>query len=198
MHNLWSGWIAILSRTSSGRQLAVVQKPVTHGVPRRSMKTDRITRFLGRPPDAKRPSRVSPCQKSVIRCPTPKVASFLKNVTMSESLEELAREVGEFKASPLAKKKDSETSDESGPLPAPKSARVDSGRRHHRLPISVDHLMMCRNGRSEESLLERRDGITWPPLGRSSSLCRSARFLWSKTDLSFLLSLKAQLTRTQA
>ena len=36
------------------------------------------------PPDAKRPSKVSPCQKSGIRCPTPKMASCLKSVTMSK------------------------------------------------------------------------------------------------------------------
>ena len=42
---------------------------------------------------------------------------------------------------PAGKEEDSETSDESGPLPVPKSARVVSGRRHHRLRMLVDHLM---------------------------------------------------------
>ena len=61
----------------------------------------------------------------------------------------------EFKASPLAKEEDGGTSDESLPMPVLKSAWVMSGRRHHRLRMLVDHLM-CRDGRSEESLLERR------------------------------------------
>ena len=38
---------------------------------------------------------------------------------------------------------------------APKSAQVVHGQRHHRLRTLVDQLM-CRDGRSEESLLERR------------------------------------------
>ena len=97
-----------------------VQKLVTHGVPRRSMKVARISRFLAAPPDAKRPWRVSPCQKSVIQCPTPKVASCLKAVTMSKSLGELAREVARAQGQPAGKEEDSETSDESGPLPVPK------------------------------------------------------------------------------
>ena len=97
----------------SGRQLLVVEKLVTHGVPRRSMKTARIARFLAFPPDVKRPSRVTR--------------------TMSKSLEELAREVARAQGQPAGKEEDSETCDESGPLPVPSSARVVSGRRHHRL-----------------------------------------------------------------
>ena len=42
------------------------------------MKTPRIARFLVPLPDAKRPSRESPCKKSAIRRPTVKVASFLE------------------------------------------------------------------------------------------------------------------------
>ena len=61
----------------------------------------------------------------------------------------------EFKASLLAKEEDSETRDENGPLPLPKSALVVRGRRHHRLRMLVDHVM-CRDGRSGESLLKRR------------------------------------------
>ena len=53
------------------------------------------------------------------------------------------------------KGEDSEPRHESGPPPVPKSAQVVSGRRHHRLRMLVDHLM-CRDGRSEESLVERR------------------------------------------
>ena len=42
---------------------------------------------------SKRPSRVSPCQRCVLRCPTPKV------MTMSKSLEELARVVARVQGS---------------------------------------------------------------------------------------------------
>ena len=57
----------LVSRRCSGRQRGVVLKPVTRRVPRRSMKTARVARFRARLPDAKRPSRWSPCQKSAIR-----------------------------------------------------------------------------------------------------------------------------------
>ena len=73
---------------------------------------------------------------------------------MSKSLEELARDVARVQGQPAGKEEDGETNDESGPLPVPKSARVVSGRRHHRLRMLIDHLM-CRDRRSEESLLER-------------------------------------------
>ena len=49
-------------------------------------------RVLTPPPDAKRPLRVSPCQSSVLWCPTPKLVSRLKSVALSKGLEELARE----------------------------------------------------------------------------------------------------------
>ena len=39
---------------------------------------------------------------------------------------------------PAGKEEDSETSDESGPPPVPKSAWVVSGRQHHRLRMLVD------------------------------------------------------------
>ena len=91
----------------------------------------------GPPPDVKRPSRVSPYQKSVIRCPTPRlmlmVSSCPKTVTISKGLEELAREIARVQGQPVGKEEHSETSDESGPLLVPKSAWVVSGRRHHRL-----------------------------------------------------------------
>ena len=66
-----------MNHRCSGRQLGVVPKAVTHGVPRISMKTVRVARSLALPPDAVRLSRVSPCQKFAIRCPKPKVASCL-------------------------------------------------------------------------------------------------------------------------
>ena len=50
---------------------------------------------------------------------------------------------------------DGGTSDESGPLPVPKSAREVSGQRHHRWRMLIDHLM-CRDGKLKELLLERR------------------------------------------
>ena len=48
--NFWT------NRRFYGRQLGVVQKPATHRVPRRSVETVRVARFLAPPPDAKRPS----------------------------------------------------------------------------------------------------------------------------------------------
>ena len=54
-----------------------------------------------------------------------------------------------------AGKEDSEASDENEPLPVPKSAPAVSRRRHHRLRILIDHLM-CRNGKLEFLLLQRR------------------------------------------
>ena len=53
------------------------------------------------------------------------------------------------------REEDSETSDENLPLSVPKLARVVSGRQHHR-PSTLVHRLMCRDGRSEESLLKRR------------------------------------------
>ena len=76
------------------------------------------------------------------------------SVKESKSLHAKLRE---YKASPLAREGDSETSDENGPLPVPKSERVVSGRQHHRLRMLVDH-MMCRDGRV--TLLERRAART--------------------------------------
>ena len=52
-------------------------------------------------------------------------------------------------------------SDENVPLAVPRSARVVSGRQHHRLRMLVDHLVY-RGGRSEESLVERKAVRTLP------------------------------------
>ena len=83
--------------------------------------------------------------------PTPKLASCLK-VSVSKSFVELAREVARLQGEPAGKEEDSETSDESGRLLVPESARVVCGRLHSGLRLLVDHLM-CRDGFSEESLL---------------------------------------------
>ena len=123
----------------------MVQKPVTHRAPRRSMETARVARSLALPPDAKRPSRVSPCRKSAVRCLTPTVASCLKSVTNFKSREVLAREVARVQCQPAGKGEDKDTSDESEAPLVPMSAQVVSGRRHHRLRNLVDHLM-CRDG----------------------------------------------------
>ena len=58
---------------------------------------------------------------------------------------------------PVGKEEDSETIDECGPLPLPKSARVVSRRQHHRLHTLVDHLM-CRDGRKNRSRREQLCG----------------------------------------
>ena len=65
----------------------------------------------------------------------------MKNVAVSKSLEELAREVARVQCQPAGKEVDSETSNEGGPrLPLPKSAQIMSKRRHHRLCMLVDYL----------------------------------------------------------
>ena len=66
------------------------------------------------------------------------------HVAVSKSLVVLASDVAQVEGQLAGKEEDSETSDESGPLPVPKSARAVSGRRHHRLRMLVDHLM-CRD-----------------------------------------------------
>ena len=59
-----------------------------------------------------------------------------KNVTVSKSLEELAREVARVLGQPGWQRGGSESSDESGPLLVPLSARVVSGRLYHRFAIT--------------------------------------------------------------
>ena len=60
----------------------------------------------------------------------------------------------ELQGQPAGKEEGSESRDENVPLPVPKSTRVVSGRRHHRLRMLVDH-SMCRNEKFEKLLLER-------------------------------------------
>ena len=140
-----------MNHRCGGRQPIRVRKTVTHELPRRSLTYAQITRVLAPPPDAMRPL-------SLVRdlWSTPKLVSCLKNVAVSKSLEDLAREVARVQGQPTGKEEDSETRDENGRPHVPKSARVVSGRQHHRLRMLVFHLM-CRDGRLEESLLEQRD-----------------------------------------
>ena len=102
------------------------------------MKAVRVSRFLAPPPNAKHPSRPRP-----------------KTLTISKGLEELTREDARVQRQPVGREDDSETSDESVPLPARSLARIVSGRRHYRSRTLVEH-MMCRDGKSEASLFERR------------------------------------------
>ena len=53
-------------------------------------------------------------QRSVLRCPTPKLVSCLKNVEVSKSLEELEREVSRAQGQQVGKEEYSETSVENG------------------------------------------------------------------------------------
>ena len=76
----------------------------------------------------------------------------MKNVTVSKSLEE--REVARAQGQPAGKEEGSESSDESGPLPLPKYARVVPGCRLHRLRIPICH-MTCRDGKLEKLLLKQ-------------------------------------------
>ena len=68
------------------------------------MISSQINWILAAHPDAKRPSRVNPHQKPVIRCPTQKVVSCLQNVTMRRSLEVLAREVARVQGQPAGQR----------------------------------------------------------------------------------------------
>ena len=96
-------------------------------------------------------------------------------------------EVREYKGQPAGKEEDSKTSDENGPLLVPDSAQVVSGQRHHTARMLVDYVM-CRDGKPEGSLPERRvvrsfaARIIKPLLDNSSKLYSSARFLWSNTS----------------
>ena len=97
------------------------------------------------------------CPTEIDPTPDDKGGIFCKNRDdLKESRAVVASEVSRrVQGQPAGIEKDSETSNESGPLLVPKSARRVSGRRHHRLRMLADHLM-CRDGKSDESLLERR------------------------------------------
>ena len=88
----------------------------------------------------------------------PKIHDLVPNaedgVTASRNLGQLARVIVRAQGQPAGKEEGSESSDESGSLPEPKSARVVPGRRQHRLRIPTYH-MMCRDGTLEKLLLEQ-------------------------------------------
>ena len=73
---------------------------------------------------------------------------------VSRTLGKLARVIVRGQDQPAGKEEGSEPSDESGPLPLPKSVRVVSGRRHHRLRILTDHTT-CRDGKLEKLVLKQ-------------------------------------------
>ena len=95
-----------VNRRFDGRHLGVVQKSVTHRVSWRSSNTVQAARFRAPPQDAKRPSRVSSCRKSAIRCPTPAAAPCSKNMTNSTSLGKLARVVARNGGQPAGREVD--------------------------------------------------------------------------------------------
>ena len=142
------------------------------------------SRFFDReyapPPDAKRPSRVSPCQRSAVRCPTPTLA-FCWTIVNAKSRVKLARAVARVQGQPAGREEDSDTSDENEALPVPKSAQVVSGRRRLRQRSLANH-RLCRDGRFEESLMgkavrglaarQSRRAV----LDKFSQVCEDARF----------------------
>ena len=141
------------------------------------------------PPDAKRPSGVSPCQRPVIQCPTPDVGSCLMNVAATKSLIKLAREFARVQGQNAGRDEDDGSNDVSGPPPVSKSVRVVRGRRHHPLRILLDH-SMCRDGvlkiclpkrRAASDLAGRRFNQT--VLG-TFLMCERTCSLWSKTSKS--------------
>ena len=137
----------------------------------------------GPPPNARRPSRVSPCQKSAVRCPTPKLVSCLKSVTIFKNLEELARGAARVQGRPA------------GGLRNQRRKRAHClCRPPHGWFLVNDTAacacwsIMCRVGKSEDSLLKRRAVRSFAPLlENSSTLYRSARFLWSNTSKSTVI-----------
>ena len=102
---------------------------------------------------------------------------------MSKSLEELARAFARAQGQPADKEEDSETSDDSGPLPLPKSAWVVSLRQHHHLRMLTDHLM-GRDGKSVKmrTLAARRNDQT--ALRTFLEFVEERALLWSTTSKS--------------
>ena len=142
----WFDRNARMNRRRDGRYLIRVQKPVTHELPRRSLKKAQTTRPLPPPPDAKRPSRVL-VRDLCSGASQPKLVSCLRSEAVSENLEELAREVARVPGQACGKEEDSETSDDNGPTTYAEVHTVGVWTTIHRLRMLVDHLM-CRDRRS--------------------------------------------------
>ena len=111
----WLCWIATSRRSAdvSGRQLGIVLKPITHGVPRNSTKNVRVTRFPAPPPDAKRPSRARPFPEICSPVPDVNGGALFSKCDESQKVAWAARSQGQ----PVGREEDSDTSDENVPLP---------------------------------------------------------------------------------
>ena len=96
-----------------------------------------------------------PNYDSTVSLPRPHARPFARSLSRTSYLPLYSRcsdtPTRQFKANSLEKKRTAKPATKAGH----KSARVVPGRRHHLLRMLVDHLM-CRDGKSEESLLERR------------------------------------------
>ena len=101
-----------MRRRGSGFQLVMVQKPVTHEAPKKTLRVPRVARLLAPRPDAKRPSRMSPCRKCMIWCPRQRVCPVCPGISV-------ARVIVRAQGQPAGTEVGSESSDESVPLPVP-------------------------------------------------------------------------------
>ena len=141
------------------------------------------------PPSSRRPAPVASESLPDICNPTARrkrVVSCLTTVTISKSLEGLAREVGWVRGQhTLAREEDSETSDESGPV-----ACADRDITDCFMDWSIIWCAICDVGKSEEeSLLERRGVRTLAARldiirllsDRLSNSSRNAQFFCSQT-----------------
>ena len=166
-----------MNRRCSGRHPVRVQKPATHGLLRSSMKCAQRTRALAPPPDAKRPLRVSPCQRSVIPCPS---ESWCLVWSMWQC------HVKEFRGC------GTRSCASTGP-----ASRHRGGQRNQRRKRASTYAEVrtgcvwpatppfAHAGRSFDVPRwkvghSQHNGIIKPLLGRSSNLYRSARSLWLK------------------
>ena len=111
-------------------------------------------------PDDKRPSRVSPCQRSVFGCPTPKLVSCLKNVECRRVSRGWHEQLREFKVSPLAERRTSIPARKAGHCLCQSLHGWFTGRRHHRLRMLVDHLMLVF---VPSAVFSYRENVDWLP-----------------------------------
>ena len=139
-----------MSRKCSVLQVVMIQELLNHRARRSMIIPPNCSKLRS---DAKRPFRSGPSQKSVIRCPKPRVVSCLMKATASKSLG-VTRKCTDSRQ-PAVKDEDGGSCGGSGPLLTPKSARMASGLRHRLLRTLIDHFMW-RNGQLEEPLLERK------------------------------------------